>query len=246
MNTLMGNFPTRTIAHPLTWVYPDNPTVTLTTYWYLALYGPAAADADNIKNAIREYLGLYGNALTAPTTWQSIYPSLYADNEFVIIPLWGNVALPETAIDPVLFSSFTNINKLKGIAAALIPPTYAQSTNLAVFLNQQLVVASAAYRSLMFMALGNPTNVAADYSFAAKYPDYMDVDSSSADFARMAQYTQDFTVALNAALERAKDLTFTSPIPVGYTRVVRSGKVYLAFTYDAFTYMVLAQISYDE
>jgi hypothetical protein len=98
----------------------------------------------------------------------------------------------------------------------------------------------------MFMALGNPTNVAADYSFAAKYPDYMDVDSSSADFARMAQYTQDFTVALNAALERAKDLTFTSPIPVGYTRVVRSGKVYLAFTYDAFTYMVLAQISYDE
>lgn len=242
MNVLMGNFPTRTIAHPITWVYPTNPAVTITTYWYLALYGPMATDLDNIKNAIRDYI----SDNSALTVWQSIYPSLYADNEFVIIPLWNNVAVPETTIDPALFGSMTNVNKLKTVATALIPQTYAQSTNISTFLNQQLVVASAFYRSLMFMAVGNPTNVNADYSFAAKYPDYMDVDSGSADFARLTQNTQDFIIALNTALSHAKDLTMTSAIPVGYTRVVRNSRVYLAFVYGAFTYMVLAMISYSE
>lgn len=242
MNVLMGNFPTRTIAHPITWVYPANTSVTITTYWYLALYGPMATDLDNIKNAIRDYISNH----SALTVWQTIYPSLYADNEFVIIPLWLNVALPETTIDPVLFGSVSNVNKLKTVATAMLPQTYAQSTNLSTFLNSELVVGSAFYRSLLFMAVGNPTNVNADYSFAAKYPDYMDVDSGSADFSRMSIDTQNFIIALNTALNHAKDFTMTSAIPVGYTRVVRNSRVYLAFVYNSFTYMVLARISYSE
>jgi hypothetical protein len=48
---------------------------------------------------------------------------------------------------------------------------------------------------------------------------------------------------LNAALEKAMDLTLTSPVPPGYSRVVRSGRVFLSFDYDGFSYLVLAKIS---
>lgn len=242
LNVLMGSFPAPITAHGVTWVSPTNSQATVTTYWYLALYGPAASDLDNIKNAIREYI----SANSSLTVWPSIYPSLYADNEYVIIPLWSDLAVPETVIDPALFKSMAKVSKLKTVATALIPPSYAQSTNISTFLNNHLVVGAFTFRTLMFMAVGNPNNVNGDFSFYNKYPDYMAVDSQSSDFARMSQYTQDFVNAINSAVEKAKDLTSTSAIPIGYTRIIRNSKVYLGFVYDGFTYLVLAQISYSE
>lgn len=242
MNVLMDAFPTRVIAHPLTWTDPNNPGATITTYWYLALYGPSAADVDNIKNEIREYIGLHSSL----SVWPTIYPSLYSDNEYVIIPLWEDLALEATGLDPALFRTLVKVGKLKSVATAMIPQTYAQSVNISTYLNSYLFVGSAYYRSMCILGVGNPNNVGGDFDLQAKYSDYMVVAPSSGDFARMSANTQAFVNALNAALDKAKDLTATSAVPVGYTRAVRNGRVFLAFVLSGFTYLVLSQLSYSE
>jgi hypothetical protein len=60
----------------------------------------------------------------------------------------------------------------------------------------------------------------------------------------MTLLTRNFIVALNAALEKALTLTETGSVPVGYTRSLRDSRVYLGFSYDGFTYLVLAKISH--
>ncbi len=241
LGILVGDQPaTIQRSFAVTWADPSNPGATLPTEWYLAIYGQAGNDNDAIKDAIREYIAAESTA----TNWPNIYPALYSNNEFCIMPLWNDVAVAGTVLDPTLYRSFTKVNSLKSAATALIPDTYeTMVANISTYLNNNLYVASAFWRTLMFMVVGNPSNVGAQYDFAAKFPDYIDVQTSSPDFLRMTLTTQNFIIALNAALEKAMDLTLTSPVPPGYSRVVRSGRVFLSFDYDGFSYLVLAKIS---
>lgn len=240
---LAGTDPYTTLrTQTITWNDPVVSGATLPTNWTLIIYGAAGNDADAIKNAIREYISTH----SALANWSTIYPTLYADNEFTIIPMWGDVAVPESGLDPTLYASAVRVGKMITVAAALIPGTYAQSVAISSYLNAQLYISSAFFRSLQFMVVGNPNNVGAAYNFDTQYPDYMDVPTTSADFARMSANTQLFVVKLNDALEKARTLTSISSIPVGYTRSIRNNRVYLAFDFGGFTYLVLAAVSYSE
>ena len=110
----------------------------------LIIYGAAGNDADAIKNAIREYISTH----SALPNWSTLYPTLYADNEFTIIPMWGDVAVAPTTLDPTLYASAIRVGKLITVAAAMIPGTYAQSVVISSYLNAQLYIASAFFRSL--------------------------------------------------------------------------------------------------
>ncbi len=229
-------------SQDVTWNSPTTPGATLQTSWTLIIYGAAGNDADIIKNAIREYISSH----SLLTNWSTIYPSLYADNEFTIVPLWGDIASPATGLDPALYNSSIRVGKLLTVAATLIPAAYAQSVVISTYLNAQLYIASAFFRSLQFMVIGNPNNIGAAYSFRSQYPDYMDIPTTSADFARLSVNTQAFVIKLNDALEQARTLTAISAIPVGYTRTTRNNRVYLSFDFGGFTYLVLAAVSYSE
>lgn len=243
VNTLTNNEPYTILrTQNVVWNSPSSPGVTLPTDWTVVIYGAAGNDTDAIKSAIREYISTH----SALTVWSTIYPSLYADNEFVIIPMWGDTSVPENGLDPGLYSASVRAGKLINVAAALIPSTYAQSVVISTFLSSHLYIASAFFRSLSFMAVGNPNNAGSAYSFDALYGDYMNIPTTSSDFARMVVTTQNFIIKLNDALEKAMTLTSISAVPVGYTRSIRNNKVYLTFDYNGYNYLVLAAISYSE
>jgi hypothetical protein len=241
IRTIEGDFPsTDIIAYPLTWNDPGVGTGTIVTEWTAVVYGIAGTDLDNIKNAIRQYI----TDNSALTTWSLIYPALYADNEYVIIPMWNDIASPETGLDVELYRGCVSAGDLINIALSRIPNTYAQSVVITSFLGLHLTVSSAFFRSLTFLAIGNPNNVNADFNLKVKYPDYMTALTTSPDWLRMSIDTRNFITTLNDALEKAITVTATSPVPVGYTRVTRNGKVYLTFTLAGFQYMVLVKSSY--
>lgn len=240
-NTLIaGQPPTSIQSSSVVWNDPGVGVGTINTEWTLVIYGIAGQDADNIKNAIREYI----STNSVLTNWADIYPSLYAENEFTLIPLWNDSAVPEAGLDVELFRGAVRTGTLHSIATARIPPAYSQSVILSSYLTNQLVVLSAFFRSLTVLALGNPNNVNGEFDFLAKYPDYLTSITSSPDWLRMTLNTRDFTVKLNDALEKAITMTNISAIPVGYTRVIKNSRVYLAFTYGSFTYLVLTKNSY--
>jgi len=231
---------TRLVSQPVTWNDPGIPGSTLITEWTVLIYGLAGNDADLIKNQIREYIAAHSSS----TVWPTVYPSLYAENEFTIIPLWTNVAVPEAALDVALYTPSARVGSLQAIATANLPTSYGSAVLLPTYLNAQLTVSSAFWRSISFLAVGNPNNIGSQFSFKNKYADYMNLDTSSPDWGRMSLTTRNFIVALNAALEQALTLTELGPVPMGYSRVLRNGKVYISFSYSGFNYLILTAGSY--
>ncbi len=241
VTTIQGSNPATAVSsYVLTWNDPGAGVGTLSTEWTIVSYGIGGQDTENIKNAIREYI----SANSVLTVWPDIYPSLYAENEFTIIPLWNDTAVPEAGLDVELYRGAVHSGSLASIATARIPPAYSQSVVISSFLNTNMAIASTAFRSLSVLAVGNPNNINGDFNFIDKYPDYLTAITSSPDWLRMSLNTRNFITQLNDALEKAITLTNISAVPVGYTRVIKNSKVYLSFIYQGFTYLVLSKNSY--
>lgn len=241
ITTQAGTSPyTRLTSLTLTWNDPVVVGATIQTTWTAIIYGLAGNDNDKIKSTIRSYIAAYSTL----TVWPTLYPSLYAENEFIVIPSWNDIAVPETGLDVALYTPSLHVGPLLNKAGSLVPSSYANSVILTAFLMDNLSVSSAFWRSIAFLAIGNPGNVGGQYSFKEKFPDYMNVLTTSTDWGRMTVLTRNFIIALNAALEQALTLTESGSIPAGYTRSIRDGRTYLGFSYDGFTYLILAKISH--
>lgn len=237
-----GGIPQTLIANlPLVWNDPVTVGATMTTNWSAVIYGAAGNDNDKIKAAVREYIA--NNSVL--TVWPTIYPALYAENEFIVIPMWVDIASPESGLDVAMYRAATKAGLVFSRATTHVPSSYGSAIALPLFLNSNLEVASAFWRSINFLVVGNPNNMGGVYSFNQKFPDYMNLQPSSTDWGRLSVLTRNFIVKLNDALEKALTLTQISAVPVGYSRVVKSSKVYLSFTYGGFNYLVLSAGSFS-
>lgn len=241
IRTIEGELPsTDIVSYALTWNDPGVGTGTLQTEWTAVVYGAAGTDLDNIKNAIRQYI----SDNSALTIWSTIYPALYADNEYVIIPMWEDIAVPESGLDVELYTGMVYVGDLITRAIARTPSSYAQSAVISSFMIANLAIFNSFFRSMTLLAIGNPNNVNADFRLKEKYPDYMTSITTSPDWLRMSVATRNFITQLNDAIEKAITTTATSPVPVGYTRVTRNNRVYLSFSLSGFQYLVLVKSSY--
>lgn len=241
--TLAGNYPyTGLIPFNVVWNNPIAPHNTLNTTWYVLGYGPMAFDVDNIKNAIREYITTQ-TALPSGS-WNVIYAGLYAENEFVIIPLWGNMAIPVDGLDVAIYDAAVRTGNLNTVATNHLPGSYADSVTLSTYLIANLEVMATYWRSAMMIAVGNPNNVGANTQISMLYPDYASIAPSSPDWLRMGASTRDFVSHLVAGLEAALTMTSTSGIPSGFGRATRDGKIYLTFSYAGYTYFILTAGSF--
>jgi hypothetical protein len=242
--TLAGIYPyTGLVTHNVIWNNPVAPHNTLNTTWYVLGYGPLAFDVDNIKNAIREYITTH--TALPPGTWNVIYAGLYAENEFVLIPLWGDMAIPVDGLGVAIYDAIVRTGNLRTIATNHLPSSYADSVTLSSYLAANLEIIASYWRSIMMVGVGNPNNVDANTRLSMLYPDYASIQHSSADWMRMSAGTRDFVSQLVAGLEVALTMTSTSGIPVGFGRATRDGKVYTTFTYSGYTYFILTAASYS-
>lgn len=242
--TLAGNYPyTGLVSGNVVWNNPIAPHNTLNTTWYVLGYGPLAFDVDNIKNAIREYIATH-TALIAGT-WNVIYAGLYAENEFVLIPLWDSMAIPVDGLDVAIYDAVVRTGNLSTIATNHLPSSYADSVTLSTYLAANLEIIASYWRSIMMVGVGNPNNVGLNTRLSMLYPDYASIQPSSADWMRMSATTRTFVSMLVAALEVALTMTSTSGVPVGFGRSTRDGKVYTTFTFGDYTYFILTADSYS-
>lgn len=224
----------------LRWHNPINPTSVLDTEWLAVVYGKAGVDNDAVKDAIRTYI----SNNSSNTNWTSIYPDLYAESEFIIIPFWDQLSTPDNGYDEGLYRTAVNGSNLKRIETQKIPASYNTVTDFEAFKVKNLITASSSYRALMFYALGNPNNSGGIFSFLQLYPDYMDISTSSPDFSRLKQKTQSFIVMLNEALHKARDYNQNKGIPTGYSLSIKANREYLGFDYEGFTYYIQTRLGY--
>jgi len=243
INAAVGNYPYTSLqTYQLNWNDPNDPAVNqIPTTWTLIIYGQAGVDSDAIKNAIREYIE---NNSTL-THWNLIYPELFSENEFTIIPLWDVQAIPQNAVATGIYRTLRKVSDLKELARKHIPNGYVLSASISQFLDDNLEVGQLPYQGISFTGIGNPNNNAGITTLSNLYPDLINVATTSTDFARMVNATQQFVIKLIGAIEAARVYNSTQLVPAGYTKAVSAGRVYLVFTHNNYNYLVLTRLTYN-
>lgn len=207
------------------------------TSWLIICWGNAGGDESLIKDAIRTYI----NANSTGITWSTYYPALYAESEFTIIPMWGN--LPVSSTDFGTYSALMNINDIRSQATGRLSAGYTNAGS--GYLNNNLAMMSVPYRSLLTAVIGHPSNPSGKTSLTAIYKDYIDVDTQSTDFGRMEQDTQDFILALRDALDECREFMPNNAVPAGYVKHISEGRLFLSFVQGQYRFRVLTRYGFN-
>lgn len=240
-NAVRQSYPETSFStYDLVWHDPNDSTSRIvTTFSYIA-YGIAGTYVDNIKTAIREYL----TQNSTYTKWNQIFPSLYEEADFTIIPIWDNIAVPSTQVDNNLYASYITVNNLTNIAYNFTPTSYGTSDVIKAHIAKNMELVSTFYRGMILASVANPNNQNSIVKLSLMYPDYTDTPTNTSDYERMQPSTRTFIETLNAGLEIARTLKESDTVPSGYYRTRRNNMVYVTFSYLDYEHMILTRDSY--
>jgi hypothetical protein len=219
----------------LTWTNPTNQVSTLNTTWTLLIYGLAGDQLDNIEAALIDAL----EATAVPLlTWEDIFPQLFAANEFYVIPFWDQIAIEWMIATEGLYSPVMNIQRITPVAEQFAVGY--QPADIAVATS----VVPTFYKSVTLLTVGNIQNEGGEIRIEQRYTDIINVPTSSLDFNRMSPTTQGMINFIMSLLEVAETATPVSVIPVQFSKLNRSGFLYITGRYDDTNFIVLTKHSF--
>lgn len=220
------------------YIDPNNSLHTVATDWTVLIYGLAGDNIDSIKDAIMSHI--LANSARDRTAWVGILPDIFKRTEFIVVPLWENMAIPNKQISTGIYSPQVRysevVTRLQQFATQ-----YATS-----HIDSYATIMGHPYRSIALLSIGSPENRNAQYQLLDVFPDLIAVASSSVDFNRMSQDTQNWATLLETMLIAAESATDFSVIPTGIMKVHRDGILYLAKSFKNITYLVVTKSSMSE
>lgn len=206
----------------------------------LVHYGAMGLDYENQKAAIRDYLSSNSDL----TIWPSIYPELYNETDFVVIPSWDTTVIEAGSNVTGLYSSSVPVGKVKTNMKKFAPSGFSNTGNFDTFVDTNCSATSVLYRGMICGVMGSPNNKDQKFKLTQMYPDYMHASTEQADFSRMKTETQEFVKTLNQALDIAYSANSNSTIPTGFTKQTRGGRLFVSFLSGGFQWLVLSRMSY--
>lgn len=222
------------------WFDPINPTdpeLRIDTYWTAVGYGIAGRNDDSIKEAIREYI--LANSDYGKDDWATIFPEIFTSTEFVFAPLWNKYSIPNRALESGLYSSVAGIvPSLNHLKTWVRGEGYTDE-----YMEEFAELFGFGYKGVSVPVIGGPHNRDGINTITLRYPDYMNVDTTSVDFGRMGPETRRFVLTLSEMLAIAEDMGPDTSVPVGYTRLFREGVLYVSRTLDRFQLIVASKYS---
>lgn len=231
---------TKTTTVALKWVDPTQVGVTMTHHFTLVTWGKRGLEYANQKAAIRDYL----SDNSTLTNWSSIYPELYSETDFAIIPSWDSMAVRPVAQDIGLFSSSVSTGKIQSNMQKFAPAGFANTDNYQTFIRNNCAATSLLYRGMIAATMGSPNNKDKNYLLTDIYPDYMHASTEQADFSRMMPETQAFCLKLNQAMSIAYSVNANNAIPDGFVKQLYNNRLFIVFVADGYQWMVLSRMSY--
>ena len=230
VNQLIAQDPqTYLISHEYDWVDKNDPSIKKATPWTVIVYGVGGNNDDVIREALVNYI--LANSQFPRSEWEKIYPDLFLPLEFYMTPLWDRYSL-------------TNMLTVAGVYSPTVPWREVMRYALGTFYNQTfqhcseyVATTQSTYKSLSLVAVGNSRNRNGIFGLETLWPQYAAISTQHGDFGRMSPETQQFSLMLTQALVHAEELTPTSAIPEGYSRVKRGEFWYLAKTFNKVLYL---------
>lgn len=212
----------------------------LMTNWTVMIWGVAGNNPDIIKEELAEYI--LGNTQHTEEEWIKIFPDIFTNTEFILIPFWDQYAIPNRTIVTGMYSPSTHLLSALSLAYAAVEGKGYYREHV----QQNLVLSSVLYKSLAFAAVGGPYNRDGIYRLDMKWEDYLIVPTTSPDFNRMDIKTQEWITLFYEMLIVAENATPTSSIPRGMSRVIRNGVMYIAASFERVLYLVLTRYTVQE
>lgn len=210
-----------------------NNTQTYPTVWGILVYGKAGDNIDSIKDAVVEYILARSSHTRAE--WELLMPDLFKRTEFIFIPRWDKVSIPNLTTASELYG-----NMIKPSEAIQYAKDYLDFLD-DTFINNNIYLMPYDYKAIMLIALNGVNNVPGKQKLDELYPDYIPVSSTTLDFGRMQPATQDFVLRLGALLVAAETVTQYSSVAGGFRKIYREGKLYVSSVLDNVNYLVAAK-----
>lgn len=221
-----------------TWYHPHYPGAAIPVPLTVIIYGPYGNNIDLIRSNIVDFL--LANSDHDRDGWALHFPDLFKRTEYIITPLWDRYSIPNQTVQRGLFSPSVSYKTMLDIAK-LSAPEYSEE-HIVEHLNSSV----ANWRSLAFLAIGGPENRDSIHDYHGRFPDYINIPTTDAEFSRMSPLTQDWVMLLTDMLIISESLTEYSDIPMRFTKLERDGILYLVTTFNDVQYLVVSKQSYDE
>lgn len=213
------------------------PFINLDTNWTIVIWGPAGNNPDIIKQELAKWI--LANSQHTEEEWMDIFPDIFTSTEFIATPFWEHVAIEQKSIINGVYSPTVPVADVVAISNLTIKGKNYTQTHI----NENLCVSSVLYGSLALSVCGGPYNRGGIKKFNDQWPDYINVSTNSPDFNRMKLPTQEFVNLLYEMLIVAETATPYSDIPLGMSRVTRSGIMYIAASLNDILYLVVTKYS---
>lgn len=240
-NGIKGEYPyTALRTWDFEWVDRGNSSNRITMYWLTVHYGEAGNNLDSVKEALRNYI--LANSIHSREEWAKIAPDIFTSTEFIFIPAFQNVAVPNRTRQTGLYSP-TITPAVANQMAAL----FSKGTGYTVpHITGHTEITSSLFRSVALTVVGGPENLYGIKKFSQRYPDYANLQTTHVDFGYMGEGTRQFVMLITQLIALADSTTPSTSIPRGFNRITRDGVVYVSATLDRFLYLVVTKYSVME
>ena len=218
----------------------DNLAQSITTTWTTIIYGKAGDNVDSIKDAIVEYV--LDNSTHERDEWEIIFPDIMKRTEFIILPRWDLMSIPNLTLSSGLYSSIVDPAECIQFAKDNI------SFYTDEFVGTNVNILPYDYKTIMLLIVNGFSNAVGKDKLNLLFPDYLPVPSLDADFNKMTPYTRDWSLLISELLIISESATRFTTVPSNYRRVERDGVVYISKLYDNVNYLMAVKSNtfYDE
>ena len=144
--------------------------------------------------SVREYL-LYNDSPAPEATWRALFPDLFIDGAFFLMPMWGNAYQSTPALK--VYTSITNYKAIREEVQSIFPD-YDEGV-----LNNYLQIVTTSSCEVLIGAVPDPTNPEEVLSLKDKFPTYVGVDGvdpNSIVFNSQDAETKNFNELLSASV----------------------------------------------
>lgn len=240
LQTLKGNIPESILRTEVyNYINPLDKNDKTPAEFNLLIYGPAGNNIDTIKDALANYL--LSHSTHTREEWVEILPDIFKRTEFIMVPRWDLVAMPDSNMKTGIYSPVGNL------ADMLIQiKKYAQTGYTAAHVEANAANFGHPFKSLVIGIVGGPENRDNKFSLLDFYPDYISVATTSTDFGRMSQATMAWCYKMAEMLLVAETMTKYSDVPQGMTRLFRGEIMYLVGSLDNVQYLIVPKWNFEQ
>lgn len=215
------------------YVNPANASQITSVDWAAIIYGKAGDNIDLIKDKFIEYI--MANSAHTREEWANIFPDIFKRTEFILVPRWDKMSVPNLTLLSGLYSSILNTKETVDFVKTNFPLYDAG------YMSDNISIVPYDYKAITLAIVNGPENDINKQTIQQIFPDYIPVPSTSLDFNRISEFTRDWMLILEQLLISAEAVNAYNGIPSEFRKTYRNGILFVSYLYDNVNYLVAAR-----